>query len=73
MWLKGVLMLRFVVIQAIWILMILSAVFSVKMLFPDWTTTTDLVRVILYFTLTGLLSLAVTDVVDRWFFGAEQK
>ena len=58
-------MLRFIVIQTIWILMALSAVFSVKMLFPDWTTAKDMVRVVLYFTLSGLIAAAVTDIVDR--------
>ena len=62
-------MIRFVTIQAIWILMILSAVSSVRMLYPDWTMTSNMISVILYFTLTGLISAAVTDIVDRWFFG----
>ena len=61
-------MLRFIVVNVIWIAMIVSGVLSAKMLFPDWSTTTDLVSVILYFTLSGLLAAAVTDIVDRWFF-----
>ena len=61
-------MIRFIVINAIWLAMAFAAVFTIRFYFPNWESLGDVVSTILYFTLSGLLAAAVTDVVDRWFF-----